>query len=115
MALISGIYDCSEIKFLFAPRKGADCIKKKLCQATRMKDFGHNRTLCLVNTVYMSRLSLSEIHSGGEATGDLMSSCLAGCLRCKCDLILFLTGAGSAQRCLWAVVLALLVLTLGST
>ena len=34
-----------------------------------------------------------------EATSDLMSSCLIGCFRCKCDLILFLTGAGSTQWC----------------
>ena len=51
MALLSGVHDCPEIKFLFAPQKGTDCMRKKLCQATRMKDSGHNRTLCLVNTI----------------------------------------------------------------
>ena len=51
MAHISGIHDCAEMKFLLAPRKGTDCMRKKLCQATRMKDFGTNRTLCLVNTI----------------------------------------------------------------
>ena len=58
----------------------------------------------------MSQLSLSEMHSGGEAASDLMSSCLVGHLWCKCDLILFLTGVGSAQQCLQVAVLALLVL-----
>ena len=45
-----------------------------------------------------------------SATGDPMSSCLAGPFRCKGDLILFITGAGSAQQCLWVAVLAVLVL-----
>ena len=76
MTLISGIYDCSEIKFLFAPRKGADCIKKKLCQATRMKDFGHNRTLCLVNTVYVTVVSVRDtLRRGGGRRPDVVLSC----------------------------------------
>ena len=41
------------------------------------------------DSAHVSRLSLSEMLSGGEAAGDLMSSCLAGHLRCKCDLILW--------------------------
>ena len=48
-------------------------------------------------TIYVSRLSLSEIHSGGGATSNLMLSWLAGHLWCKCDLILFLLGVGSAR------------------
>ena len=44
------------------------------------------RSLCV------SRLSLLEMHSGGGVASDLMLSCLTGCLRCKCDLILFLIG-----------------------
>ena len=55
MVLISGIYDCPEMKFLFAPQKGRDCMRKKLCQATRRKPFGHNKTLCLVNTITVMR------------------------------------------------------------
>ena len=66
MALISGIYDCSEMKFLFAPQKGADCIKKKLCQATRMKHFGHKKTLCLVNTVYVTVVSVGDTLRRGK-------------------------------------------------
>ena len=58
MALVSGFYECSEMKFLFAPRKGADCMKKKLCQATRMKDFGHNRALCLVKLSFIAECIL---------------------------------------------------------
>ena len=57
MALISGSNNCTQMKFLFAPRQGKDCMRKKLCQATRMKDFGHNRTLCLVNTVKILNMS----------------------------------------------------------
>ena len=47
---------------------------------------------------------------GRGVTGDLMLSCLTRRLGYKCDLILFVTGAGSAWQYLWAAVLALLVL-----
>ena len=48
--------------------------------------------------MYMSWLSMLEMHSGEDVSGDLMSSCLAGHFQCKGDLILFITGAGSAQQ-----------------
>ena len=57
----------------------------------------------------MSRFVTAGDALGRETTSNLMSSCFAGCSWCKGDLILFITGAGSAQRCLQAAVLALLV------
>ena len=75
MALVSGFYECSEMKFLFAPRKGADCMKKKLCQATRMKDFGHKRTLCLVNTITVmnSADSIDAYLNSLQVTGKIIT------------------------------------------
>ena len=61
------------------------------------------------NITCVTVVSLGDALRWGEA-GNLMLSCLARHLRCKCDLILFLTGVGSARWHLWAVVLDLLVL-----
>ena len=61
MALLSGSHDCTEMKFLFAKRQGKDCMRKKLCQATRMKDFGQNQTLCLVNAVTVLYIIISSL------------------------------------------------------
>ena len=58
MALLSGIHHCPEIRFLFAPQKGADCMRKELCQATRTKKFLHSQTLC-----YVSALNCITIYS----------------------------------------------------
>ena len=59
MALLSGIHDCPEMRFLFAPQKGAGCMRKKLCQATRTNKFGHSQTLCLVSA--LNRITIYSI------------------------------------------------------
>ena len=62
-----------------------------------------------VAVAYVMVVSVGDALGRGT-TSDLMSSCFAGCSWCKCDLILFITGVGSAWRYLWVAVLALLVL-----
>ena len=43
-----------DTRLLFASQEGRDCMRKKLCQATRMKDFGHNRALYLVKLSFIA-------------------------------------------------------------
>ena len=59
--------------------------------------------------VYVTVVSVGDALGRG-ATGDLMLSCLTGRFQCKCDLILFITGADSAWQHLQVAFLALLVL-----
>ena len=84
----------------------------ELLSIVQMFDFLIIDILCITeNFGHVSRLSLLEMHSGGEAAGDLMLSCLTGCLQWKLwPKVLFLTGTGSAWQHLQVAVLALLVL-----
>ena len=64
------------------------------------------RLKLIITIMYVSQLSLLEMHLGGERPVTWCRPVSLGTL----DLILFITGVGSTQQRLWAAVLALLVL-----